>query len=673
MPAKKKQTTQSGEALLTDTVDTYLESWDKDKTKETGGLSMVQVTYKPSEKFPEGRVYATGPSLQTLKGWIRRFAGWKHYHDIDIVNACPTIAMQVFEKHLGENCFPLLTQYVADREGMIQRLQVKYSEDLADKSFKEMKKLFLVGIHLGDKPMPLIYKKIPELKNWAVQFNLLSSRVCDLPAFKHIKDRIVVCDESKQATSKRQKRGRHSGDNPKGTRTAYLWQSLENKALQAMANYFREHGGGVYKPGVLVYDGIMVTRPVDDHDATTLSVFPLEHLRNCEAYVLKETGLRLNLVEKSLEPTAEDIEKYWGRQDPARFNGGKEEMRYTLWRAAHRDELVRMDGFVLQPHPKIPGAFIKRCDYATFISETLANCNAYHSSGENQSMMLFMEAHDHPKFRLYTPSDFVRPFVSFQDGTFSLDTGKFILWEDFQGDPPTTDHFFDCRFADEVDKPTPLWDKLLGHQLESEEKLLFEVLSGRLFYPVGFKDGWQVAPFIKGVTGTGKSTVFKIIRAMFPPGAISVINTGFEPTFGLSGIYMKRVLFFPDLPKNMQQVLSQTLFQTMVTGDTTNIAKKHGDSIPNHVWVVAMMLFSNYFPNWTDKQGQISRRLATYDFNNQPEHEDTRLDKKIIETELVSLFIRMVRSYLAKVEKHKDAIRASGLSVRRLCSNRNRP
>ena len=42
------------------------------------------VKYKPSKLFPTGRVYSCYPSLQMLKGWIRRIVAHKVYHDIDI-------------------------------------------------------------------------------------------------------------------------------------------------------------------------------------------------------------------------------------------------------------------------------------------------------------------------------------------------------------------------------------------------------------------------------------------------------------------------------------------------------------------------------------------------------------------------------------------------------------
>jgi hypothetical protein len=62
---------------------------------------------------------------------------------------------------------------------------------------------------------------------------------------------------------------------------------------------------------------------------------------------------------------------------------------------------------------------------------------------------------------------------------------------------------------------------------------MFEVLLGRLFYPVGKFDNWQVMPFLKGDANTGKSTVLNLIRSMFPAGSVGVITASQEAKFGL--------------------------------------------------------------------------------------------------------------------------------------------
>ena len=41
------------------------------------------------------------------------------------------------------------------------------------------------------------------------------------------------------------------------------------------------------------------------------------------------------------------------------------------------------------------------------------------------------------------------------------------------------------------------------------------VLVGRLLFPVGQHDDWQVIPFLKGTAGTGKSSIAAILQEWF--------------------------------------------------------------------------------------------------------------------------------------------------------------
>src|SRR3990167_11477627 len=74
------------------------------------------VQYKPSENVPQGRLYANH-GLQSAPKWVRSFVGSAdYYHDIDIVNAYPSILLFLCEKHhLKPSSYSMIKRYVHHR------------------------------------------------------------------------------------------------------------------------------------------------------------------------------------------------------------------------------------------------------------------------------------------------------------------------------------------------------------------------------------------------------------------------------------------------------------------------------------------------------------------------------------------------------------------------------
>ena len=55
----------------------------------------IPVEYYESETSPQGRLYASGPSLQNLKGWIKRALSWRTHFDLDFVLCGPSLWQQL--------------------------------------------------------------------------------------------------------------------------------------------------------------------------------------------------------------------------------------------------------------------------------------------------------------------------------------------------------------------------------------------------------------------------------------------------------------------------------------------------------------------------------------------------------------------------------------------------
>jgi phage/plasmid-associated DNA primase len=138
---------------------------------------------------------------------------------------------------------------------------------------------------------------------------------------------------------------------------------------------------------------------------------------------------------------------------------------------------------------------------------------------------------------------------------------------------------------------TPAWNCLISHQTPNQD--FFEVMVGRLHYPVGKYDNWQVSLSILGPAETGKSCAVNTITRTFPPG--STASIGREGTFGAGPILDKRLLVFPEM-SDMHSKICQTDFQSMVTGDRMTVPRKYKGPVEIDSWQIPVLTAGNKLP-----------------------------------------------------------------------------
>jgi hypothetical protein len=148
----------------TPVVATKLERWNVETTKNITMLrdtppeivrvlrtalksahgGQITVNYGRGRSTPHsGRLYAKGPSLQSVPGWVRRLVADGQYHDIDMVNAAPTLLVGHCDR-LGMAA-PTLRRYVSEREVVLEELMGRHSIDRAT-----AKKLVLLVLNFGN-------------------------------------------------------------------------------------------------------------------------------------------------------------------------------------------------------------------------------------------------------------------------------------------------------------------------------------------------------------------------------------------------------------------------------------------------------------------------------------------------------------------------------------------
>jgi len=200
---------------------------------------------------------------------------------------------------------------------------------------------------------------------------------------------------------------------------------------------------------------------------------------------------------------------------------------------------------------------------------------------------------------------------------------------------------------DEIE--TPHFDSIFKTQDWDREMIRWMyVFMGRLFYKLNTRDCWQVIPFLKGVAGTGKSTVIKVLQEFYAANDVGIISNNIEATFGLSSMWGKMFFAMPEVKNDLR--LSQADFQSMVTGEQISTPVKHDNPIVQE-WDIPGILAGNESPGWEDKSGSISRRVVVFDFPKVvPASEiNTELFKEI-KSELPGILRKCVLAYNAQVD-----------------------
>ena len=171
-------------------------------------------------------------------------------------------------------------------------------------------------------------------------------------------------------------------------------------------------------------------------------------------------------------------------------------------------------------------------------------------------------------------------------------------------------------YNDWYDIPTDNIQKILDLQFENEKEheaicRWMYIMMGRLLYPVGEMDDWQVICFMKGLAGTGKGTITKTSQQFYDPEDVGVLGNDAEKTFGLSAIYDKLLFVAPEIKDDIS--LPQASFQSMISGEDVNVPIKH-KTAESITWKTPGILAGNDVPNWTDNSGSIARRLMIFAF-----------------------------------------------------------
>ena len=311
----------------------------------------------------------------------------------------------------------------------------------------------------------------------------------------------------------------------------------------------------------------------------------------------------------------------------------------SLMDLCHGASFVRLDGFVWQSKQDTKKWIYHRVkSYEDFVNAHFKNNKIFMNNPRKFDVMKYMEVVDHESFP-FLKRDV--DYIGFDNCLVNIVTYDVII------DPACTvvpRHNLAGSFAwDNV--ATPCFDSLVQHQLgDGEVYTYFLAFIGRLLYKLKRFDNYNIVPLIKGDAGTGKSTILTILRKIFSPGAVGVLNSNNEVTFGLEAKYNKEVLIAHEIDDHLTDRLSSDLFKQMVCGEDISIPRKNKSAI-DVTWGVPMFLCSNVHLSYVDSQGSISRRLAIFKFDKYVENKDVTLEARIVESELPAILAKCLKAY----------------------------
>ena len=233
-----------------------------------------------------------------------------------------------------------------------------------------------------------------------------------------------------------------------------------------------------------------------------------------------------------------------------------------------------------------------------------------------------------------------RHLFAWTEGLYDAKTLQFFPYEEYSlSSDRVAVKFFEQPFgAEELFKANNWYDdietdglqKILNHQGYTPEicKIIYAMM-GRCLYDVNEMDHWEVIMFIKGVAGSGKSTIGKILKDFYPASDVSILSSNIERKFGLGAIYDK--LMFLCLEVKAGWGLDQGDFQCMISGEEISVSIKHKTAIST-LWKVPGMLMGNEVArSWLDAAGSMTRRIMVAEFNKGVKNTDTMLGQKIKE------------------------------------------
>lgn len=173
--------------------------------------------------------------------------------------------------------------------------------------------------------------------------------------------------------------------------------------------------------------------------------------------------------------------------------------------------------------------------------------------------------------------------------------------------------------------PTPDVDKILIDQDFGEYEMFWlYALFGRMLFDIGTLEDWQVALFIKGIGGSGKSTLFNIFSCLFDCDDLAYMMSDNQQDFGDEHLLNRFVVLAMDLGKKTNKPVSR--MNSFISGEHVSVNRKFKTAI-NMRWIAPIGICSNHYPPYNDAANSLMRRFVMFLFENSVKGDNTLFSK----------------------------------------------
>lgn len=531
------------------------------------GTGLVPVTYLESrtrrdKKIPGGRLYAEkGVSLQSAKKWIRHTLCHDLYHDIDVVNAHPTLLLQLMEKWGHGGSFPMLKKVVHHRQDLFDEGKQHGFEP------KDVK-LFIIVLMYGGNPPENAWETLPWLRDLQSEFDIASKLVTNCETYQRLHKAIRDTAEDSYAKSKVPHR-----------LVSHVLQEMERHILESCMSFLIAQKISIDEV-VLCFDGFMVPR-------SEMKQVDKECLEALSAWVKNDTTWQVDFSVKPMD-TIVDLTGF----DATRGI-------YPIESDVHACEIIqqvagepiayRAEGHLFS---KLPTTGKWQIGKDNFVSSIQHYCRTLdlrmnekkysHSANGMRNITAVYEAIEDPEFpkRLDLAS---RGKVYWSDGVFDFRTMTFRQTEPGDMTSVSVPRKYPTKIPPD-DKLDQIEKKLFLDTLgEDQGKALLQILARAVAGHTEDKR-WYV---VLGDRNSGKGVIEKAVRAALGPEYVGTYNIKSfqekshvdDAEYGLKWVYglrWNRLAFSNESIQKGSKLDGNLIKQVVSGGDPVRLRVPHG-------------------------------------------------------------------------------------------------
>lgn len=300
----------------------------------------------------------------------------------------------------------------------------------------------------------------------------------------------------------------------------------------------------------------------------------------------------------------------------------------------------------------IPDYIRKKASWATRVGVAINRAG-------KERLIKELKVVDSPAFHDVYPN---RYLFAFLNGVYNAKDCTFTEWKEFKGNEVCINHFKTEFQGIEMKNQnfwtgdwftkikTPSLNKILGLQIR-DQKVLRCVLAlciGRLLRWTDDCQNEQFVPCFVGESATGKSTLGRVLQAIYPPSYVKALSNNIEDSFGLSMLLGSLLIICPEIDNDFR--LKKTDFLSIIDCVTPmSLAVKQKQAVCIEKWLIPLLLIGNVLPigpgkALQDHEGELIRRVMCVLFDTVPCCEDPMLHIKLLQ-ELPNIILKCSIGY----------------------------